>query len=153
MQIKSIDALSLKKRLDKGDAVLIDVREAHEHAREHIEGARLAPLSRFQTEDFSELREKTAVFYCHSGGRTGSNARLLASKGFRERLSPERRHLGLESGRAADPLQARRVGRGRAQTLRVAVLTARAEAPPWFFPGHRMRWQCSAAARWGSRSD
>jgi len=84
MQIKSIDALSLKKRLDKGDAVLIDVREAHEHAREHIEGARLASLSRFQTEDFSEHREKTAVFYCHSGGRTGSNARLLASKGFRD---------------------------------------------------------------------
>jgi rhodanese-related sulfurtransferase len=82
MQIKSIDPVSLKKRLDEGSAILIDVREAHEHAREHIEGARLAPLSRFHGEDFSEHREKTAVFYCHSGGRTGSNARLLSSKGF-----------------------------------------------------------------------
>ena len=69
MQIKSIDPVSLKKRLDEGSAVLIDIREAHEHAREHIEGARLAPLSRFHGEDFSEHREKTAVFYCHSGGR------------------------------------------------------------------------------------
>jgi len=84
MQIKSIDPVSLKKRLDEGSAVLIDIREAHEHAREHIEGARLASLSRFHNEDFSEHREKTAVFYCHSGGRTGSNARLLSSKGFRD---------------------------------------------------------------------
>ncbi len=84
MQIKSIDPLSLKKRLDEGSAVLIDVREPHEHAREHIEGARLAPLSRFQNEDFGEVRDKTAVFHCHSGGRTGSNARLLTSKGFRD---------------------------------------------------------------------
>jgi len=84
MPVKSIDARSLKKRLDEGNVMLIDVREAHEHAREHIAGARLAPLSRFQTEDFSEDREKIAVFYCHSGGRTGSNARVLASKGFRD---------------------------------------------------------------------
>ncbi len=84
MQIKSIDPVSLKKRLDGGSAVLIDVREPHEHAREHIEGARLVPLSRFQAEDFDELRDETAVFHCHSGGRTGSNARLLTSKGLRD---------------------------------------------------------------------
>ncbi len=84
MQIKSIDAASLKKRLDEGSAVLIDVRELHEHAREHIEGARLVPLSRFQAEDFGELRGRTAVFHCHSGGRTGSNAQLLTSKDFRD---------------------------------------------------------------------
>ena len=84
MQIKSIDPVSLKKRLDEGSAVLIDVREAHEHAREHIEGARLVPLSRFLLEDFGQVRDKIAVFHCHSGGRTGSNARLLTSKGFRD---------------------------------------------------------------------
>jgi rhodanese-related sulfurtransferase len=84
MQIKPIDPLSLKKRLDEGKALLVDVREAHEHAREHIEGSRLAPLSRLQTEDFAEQREQTAVFYCHSGGRTSANARLLASKGFHD---------------------------------------------------------------------
>jgi len=84
MQIKSIDPVSLKKRLDEGSAMLIDVREAHEHAREHIEGSHLVPLSRFHAEDFSGHREKTAVFYCHSGGRTCSAARLLVSKGFRD---------------------------------------------------------------------
>jgi len=84
MKLKSIDAVSLKKRLDEGKAILIDVREAHEHAREHIEGSRLAPLSRFQLEEFGADRDKTAVFYCHSGGRTGFNAGLLLSKGFRD---------------------------------------------------------------------
>ena len=84
MKLKSIDAVSLKKQLDKGEVMLIDVREAHEHAREYIEGSRLAPLSRFHGEDFSAHRDKTAVFYCHSGGRTGFNAALLASKGFRD---------------------------------------------------------------------
>ncbi len=84
MQIKSIDPISLKKRLDDGSVILIDVREPHEHAREHIEGARLVPLSRFQAEDFGKAGDKAAVFHCHSGGRTGSNARLLTSKGFRD---------------------------------------------------------------------
>lgn len=84
MQIKSIDALSVKKRLGDGDTILIDIREPHEHAREHIEGARLAPLSKLHAENFGDVQDKTAVFHCHSGGRTGSNAKLLTSKGFRD---------------------------------------------------------------------
>ena len=81
MQIKSMDPMTLKKRLDEGSVILIDVREPNEHAREHIEGAKLVPLSRFQAEDFAGLRDKTAVFHCHSGGRT--TAKLLVSKDFR----------------------------------------------------------------------
>jgi rhodanese-related sulfurtransferase len=84
MQIKTMDPMTLKKRLDEGSAIVIDVREPHEHAREHIEGAKLVPLSRFQTEDFAGLQDKTAVFHCHSGGRTSANAQLLTSKGFRD---------------------------------------------------------------------
>ena len=82
MQIKSMDPVILKKRLDEGSAILIDVREPHEHAREHIEGAKLVPLSRFQAENFAGLQDKTGVFHCHSGGRTSANAKLLTSKGF-----------------------------------------------------------------------
>lgn len=89
MQIKSMDPITLKKWLDEGSAILIDVREPHEHAREHIEGARLVPLSRFPAEDFGGLRDKTAVFHCRSGGRTSANAKLLTSKGFRDAY-----HLG-----------------------------------------------------------
>jgi rhodanese-related sulfurtransferase len=84
MKIKSMDAMTLKKKLDEGSVILIDVREPSEHAREHIEGAKLVPLSRFQAEDLTGLRDKTAVFHCHSGGRTTANAQLLTSKGFRD---------------------------------------------------------------------
>ena len=84
MQIKSMDPMTLKKRLEEGGVNLIDVREPNEHAREHIEGAKLVPLSRFQAEDFAGLRDKTAVFHCHSGGRTTANAQLLTSKAFRD---------------------------------------------------------------------
>jgi rhodanese-related sulfurtransferase len=89
MQIKSMDPMTLKKQLEEGGVILIDVREPNEHVREHIAGARLVPLSRFQAEDFAGLRDKTAVFHCHSGGRTIANAKLLTSKGFRDAY-----HLG-----------------------------------------------------------
>ena len=84
MQIKSIDPGSLKKRLDEGSAILIDVREPHEHAREHIEGARLVPLSRFQAEDFGKVGDKTAVFIAPAAGgpvqtRGFSHRRALAT--------------------------------------------------------------------------
>jgi rhodanese-related sulfurtransferase len=76
--------MTLKNRLDEGGVTLIDVREPNECEREHIEGAKLVPLSRFPPEDFADLRDKTAVFHCHSGGRTTANAQLLTSKGFHE---------------------------------------------------------------------
>jgi rhodanese-related sulfurtransferase len=84
MQIKSMEPMTLKNRLDEGGVTLIDVREPNECEREHIEGAKLVPLSRFPPEDFADLRDKTAVFHCHSGGRTTANAQLLTSKGFHE---------------------------------------------------------------------
>jgi rhodanese-related sulfurtransferase len=83
MQIKSMEPMTLKKR-HEGGAILMDVREPNEYEREHIEGAKLVPLSRFQAADFAGLRDKTAVFHCHSGGRTTANAQLLTSKGFRD---------------------------------------------------------------------
>ena len=60
MKLRSIDAQTLKRRLDAGKALLIDVREAGEYAHEHIDGARLVPLSRFAVEDFGADRDKAA---------------------------------------------------------------------------------------------
>jgi rhodanese-related sulfurtransferase len=42
-----IDATTLNAWLEAGEAVLVDVREPAEHAGEHIAGAQLLPLSRF----------------------------------------------------------------------------------------------------------
>jgi rhodanese-related sulfurtransferase len=96
--INSISASDLKRRLDSGDAVLIDVREADEYAREHILGARLAPLSAIDTHDFDRDHDKAAVFHCRSGMRTQANAAKLLSKGFREVYCLEG---GIEAWKAA----------------------------------------------------
>lgn len=84
MSLAPIDAQTLKQRLDAGEAVLIDIREHDEHAREHILGARLAPLSAIDAHDFDRDHGKIAVFHCKSGMRTQANAARLLAKGFRE---------------------------------------------------------------------
>ncbi|GAM97516.1 rhodanese-related sulfurtransferases [alpha proteobacterium U9-1i] len=79
-----MNAATLKEKLDSGNAILIDVRETDEHAREHILGARLAPLSAIDLHDFDREKGKVAVFHCKSGMRTQANAARLIAKGFRE---------------------------------------------------------------------
>jgi rhodanese-related sulfurtransferase len=82
--LRQIKAAAAKTLLDRGDAVLIDVREPDEHARERIEGARLAPLSRFDQASLEGERGKIAVFHCNSGNRTVQAADRLLGAGFAE---------------------------------------------------------------------
>ena len=58
-------------------AVLIDVREAHEHAAEHIPGARLHALSTIDQRHPIESGDTVLIFHCKSGGRTKMNAGRL----------------------------------------------------------------------------
>jgi len=83
-ELRPIDAHTLKQKLDAGEAILIDVRESDEHAREHVIGARLAPLSSIDAHDFDREHGKVAVFHCRSGMRTQANAAKLLGRGFRE---------------------------------------------------------------------
>lgn len=58
-------------------AILVDVREPDEHARERIPGAICLPLSSW---DESEVVSGPLVFHCRSGARTYANAQRLARK-------------------------------------------------------------------------
>jgi rhodanese-related sulfurtransferase len=80
--LPKLDPSTAKGWLDQGRAVLIDVREADEHARERIEGAKLAPLSRFDPGAIGGDRGKIAVFHCNSGNRTTLEAARLQGAGF-----------------------------------------------------------------------
>jgi len=60
-------------------AVLIDIREADEHARERIPGARHHPLSRFESDTALRGTNRVLVFHCRSGARTRGNAARLAA--------------------------------------------------------------------------
>jgi rhodanese-related sulfurtransferase len=71
-----------------GSAVLIDVREPDEHARERIQGARLLPLSRFDLNQAAAWSKpgQTIALHCRSGRRSADACRLaasLASRGTR----------------------------------------------------------------------
>ncbi|HEX6959570.1 MAG TPA: rhodanese family protein [Ferrovibrio sp.] len=82
--IRQIDPVTLRQRLQSGDVILIDIREPPEFARERIAGARLVPLARLDGHDFGADRDNVAVFTCRSGMRTTMHASRLLAKGFRE---------------------------------------------------------------------
>lgn len=80
--LKPVSAEEAKQWIDAGRAVLIDIRERDEHARECIDGACLTSLSCFDAGAIEADRGKIAVFHCKSGMRTQTNARRLAECGF-----------------------------------------------------------------------
>ena len=57
-------------------AKLVDVREPHEFAAEHIEGSTNMPLSSISGKSIGKPGE-TIIFLCKSGGRTNMAARQL----------------------------------------------------------------------------
>lgn len=75
MSLQTIDAAGAKRLIDQG-AMLVDIREADEHARERVPGARNVPLSRLGT---LPTGSKAVVFHCRSGARTSANAARLAA--------------------------------------------------------------------------
>lgn len=79
MSLPTISAAEAKKLVDQG-AILVDVREPDEHARERIPGARLLPMSRLDEADLAVHQGRPVLFHCRSGARTLSNAPRLAGK-------------------------------------------------------------------------
>jgi rhodanese-related sulfurtransferase len=75
MTLQTIDPVAAKRLIDSG-ALLIDIREPHEHVRERVPGAYNAPLSRLQS---LPADATTIIFHCRSGARTSSNAARLAA--------------------------------------------------------------------------
>lgn len=82
--LPAIDAVTLKRRLDEGSAILVDIREPSEYAREHILGARLVPLAAMDRHDFDRDHGKAFVFHCRSGNRTATGAARIVARDFAE---------------------------------------------------------------------
>jgi rhodanese-related sulfurtransferase len=80
MSLPTISPVEAKRRLASGSAILVDIREPMEHAREAIPGARLHPLSAFDAQALSALGSANAralIFHCQGGKRTADNADRL----------------------------------------------------------------------------
>jgi len=78
MSLRSISPQQAKQLIDNG-AVLIDIREPDEHAREHIPQAQLRPVSLLKPGKFETGSASQVVFHCKSGNRTMSHAARLAA--------------------------------------------------------------------------
>jgi rhodanese-related sulfurtransferase len=65
--------------LVRAGAVMIDIREADEHARERIPGARHHALSRIDQTAPIRTGDDVLIFHCRSGARTKGNAARLAA--------------------------------------------------------------------------
>lgn len=75
----SLSPAEVKRRIDAGKAVLVDIREADEFARAHIEGAMSLPLSDWEAAHLKIDPAQDVVFTCRSGMRTqGACERLSA---------------------------------------------------------------------------
>jgi len=136
--LRKIDAKTTQDWLDRGNAILIDVREPDEYIREHIPQAHLVPLSGFNPEDFPKEHGKVAVFHCRSGGRTESAAPQILRTGFREVYQLEG---GLQAWREAGlkvnenlraPISIMRQVQIAAGSLVVLGIVLAALIHPWF---------------------
>jgi rhodanese-related sulfurtransferase len=135
-----LSPVEAKRRLDEGSAILIDIRESNEFAREHILGSRLAPLGGLDAHDFDRERAsgKAAIFHCQSGQRTLMNATRLVAAGFKETFVLDG---GLQGWRAAGlpthvnraaPLELQRQVQIAAGSMVVLGVVLAVLVSPWF---------------------
>lgn len=85
MTIPRVSPLEAKQRLDLGFAMLVDIREADEYAREHVDGSHSVPLSQFDTYDLrADRTHPTVIFLCQNGNVACIHYRRLATAACRE---------------------------------------------------------------------
>jgi rhodanese-related sulfurtransferase len=76
--LKTISPTRAAELIREG-AVLVDVREADEHARERIPGARHHAISTLDSKNPARPGDEILIFHCRSGARTQANAPRLAA--------------------------------------------------------------------------
>lgn len=74
-----------KAKLDKGEAVMVDVREPHEYVEVHAKDVRLIPVNTVigevkQIRDFAG--DKEVLFICKSGQRSALAAEFATAAGL-----------------------------------------------------------------------
>lgn len=79
--MSSIETISPERAVElvRQGAVLIDIREAAEHAGESIPGARHHALSQIDASHPVRDGDTVLIYHCKSGARTNMNAKRLAA--------------------------------------------------------------------------
>ena len=83
-RIEMVDPQTARRWIERGEVVLVDVREPHEYAMERIQGATLVPLSSFDPSNIPDPGGKRLLLMCASGIRCGMASELLSRAGYVE---------------------------------------------------------------------
>ena len=83
----TVDPATARSWHDAGEAVLLDVREAHEYQLEHAPGSLLYPLSYLNTADYPRALRGRVVLICQEGKRSLAAGRELLQSGVGELYS------------------------------------------------------------------
>lgn len=80
-----ISVAEAKEKLDKGEAVMVDVREPNEYAEVHAKDVRLIPVNTVMGE-VKQIRDlagsKEVLFICKSGQRSALAAEFATASGL-----------------------------------------------------------------------
>ncbi|AFY44073.1 rhodanese-like domain-containing protein [Nostoc sp. PCC 7107] len=81
-KLQTVDAPTLKQLLQQQTITLIDVREPSEYTGQHIFGAKLISLSKFDPSKVPQNQDTQVILYCNSGNRSKMAAQKLFDFGF-----------------------------------------------------------------------
>lgn len=80
-----ITVSELNERLQKGETLnIIDVREPHEWAQQHLDGITKISLGTLPAKlpEIESWKDQEVIMVCRSGGRSGRATQFLAQQGF-----------------------------------------------------------------------
>lgn len=80
--IPNYDAERTVDRVNRNEAIILDVREPGEWTMGHIDGALHIPLGHLAQRRHELPQDKTIVCQCASGGRSLHAAKILAQAGY-----------------------------------------------------------------------
>ncbi|GAB2462488.1 rhodanese family protein [Comamonas humi] len=138
MTLQTLSPQAAKALLDEGKAVLVDIRPADEHAREHIAIARNIPMDQLPAAA-PALQGRAVVFHCRSGQRTRLNAQALRAATSGEAYVLEGgldgwKQAGLPVRRdTSQPLELQRQVMIAAGTLVTGGTALGTVVSPWFY--------------------
>lgn len=78
MTLRTLSPEAARQLIERG-AVLVDIRSAAEHKREHIAQARHVPLEQLAQGAAQLDQAQAVIFHCSAGNRTQMNVHLLGS--------------------------------------------------------------------------
>lgn len=84
MEIREIQIHQAKEKLDRKQALFVDIRDPASYARAHIPGAR--HLSDGNVQEFLRTadKEKSVVVYCYHGNSSLGATAFLLQNGFKD---------------------------------------------------------------------